>query len=82
VSSQAHHTLPQFETQFKAACTHDPIYLRWWCSRTGVPGNHRSMAYDANQLWTTFFSQNPAPTAAQVLACKDSIQGRCTYTCP
>lgn len=84
--SQAHHTLPQkFETQFNAAGIpniHDPIYLRWWCSRTGVPGNHQSMAYDYNLHWQTFFEQNPAPTAAQVLAYKDSIQGLYTYTCP
>ncbi|WP_245193398.1 hypothetical protein [Amycolatopsis alba] len=84
--SAAHHTLPQkFEAKFNKAgipTIHDPIYLRWWCSRPGVPGNHPSKAAEYNALWDTFFTQKPNPTAAEVLAYRTSIQGRYTYTCP
>ncbi|WP_328996187.1 hypothetical protein OG394_16190 [Kribbella sp. NBC_01245] len=83
--SQAHHTLPQkFEGNFGLAGIniHDPIYLRWWCSRAGVPGNHSSKAFEYNQLWETFFRTNPNATAAQILAYRASIQGRYVYTCP
>ncbi|MFI5560721.1 hypothetical protein ACIA2T_15715 [Amycolatopsis japonica] len=84
--SAAHHTLPRkFEAKFNKAgipTIHDPIYLRWWCSRPGVPGNHPSKAAEYNALWDTFFAQKPNPTAAEVLAYRASIQGRYTYTCP
>ncbi len=84
--SAAHHTLPQkVEAKFNKAgipTIHDPIYLRWWCSRPGVPGNHPSKAAEYNALWDTFFAQKPNPTAAEVLSYRASIQGRYTYTCP
>lgn len=84
--SAAHHTLPQkFETLFTRAgidSIHDPIYLRWWCSRPGVPGNHASKAYEYNQLWEAFFAQHANPTTKQVLDYRASIQNRYTYTCP
>ncbi|WBQ08472.1 hypothetical protein [Kribbella sp. CA-293567] len=81
---QAHHTMPQkFEAKFKARGLniHDPVYLRWWCSKVGVPTNHSSNAYKYNRLWDTFFAGKPNATKAEILQYRTSIQGMFTYSC-
>ncbi len=81
---QAHHTMPQkFEAKFKAEGLniHNPIYLRWWCSKSGLPTNHQRNVVKYNTLWETFFTNKPDATKADILQYRTSIQGMFTYIC-
>lgn len=81
---QAHHTMPRkFEAKFKARGLniHNPIYLRWWCSKPGLPTNHSANVYKYNRLWETFFTNKPDATKAEILQYRTSIQGMFTYIC-
>jgi hypothetical protein len=81
---QAHHTMPRkFEAKFKARGLniHDPVYLRWWCSKKGVLTNHQRNAYKYNRLWETFFTSKPNATKGDILKYRTSIQGMFIYTC-
>lgn len=83
---QAHHMIPQkFVRQAGVAGVniHDPIHLVWWISIAGVPGNHQSKAAQYNQEWDRFFAANRAPTAAQIIAEKNRLNGiyRGYYRC-
>lgn len=58
LNCQAHHMMPvKFETQFKLADynIHDPKYGRWWISKTGLTGNHQSLASKYNSEWENYF---------------------------
>ncbi len=81
---QAHHTMPEkFEAKFKARGLniHDPIYLRWWCSKSGLPTNHQRNWSKYNTLWDTFFTTKPNATKAEILQYRTSIQGMFIYIC-
>lgn len=83
-TAQAHHMLPRkFERQFAAAGLniHDPRYMRWWCSKPGIPGNHPSKSREYNALWDGFFQEHPEPTKNEILTFMNSIQDRYIYTC-
>lgn len=84
-NSQAHHTLPKlYEEWFrsKGINIHDPVHLRWWCSKTGVPGNHPSSATSYNKRWTDWKNAHGNASVAEILAFRDSIQEYYTYPCP
>lgn len=82
---QAHHTLPQkYAPRFArlGLNVHNPKWLRWWCSTPGVSTNHAKHSKRYNNLWDGFFSKNPKPSLAAVLAFRSSIQGQFKFECP
>ena len=83
----AHHTMPQkFEAWFrgKGLNIHNPKYLVWWCSKTGVPTNHGAKAYEYNKSWESYIRTYPRASQASVLAwrLKLDLIYRKYYRCP
>jgi hypothetical protein len=84
---QAHHTLPQrFRAWFaeRGFVIDDPVYLRWWCSKPGVAGNHPSMWRDYNRRWARFIEDHPKASRKQILSFRKLVQGvdKYRYVCP
>lgn len=83
---QAHHTMPQAMAdrfQRLGINVHDPLYLLWWVSAPGEPGNHQSKASAYNSDWTKFFRDNPNATRAQALTHRTTLVNkyRSFYKC-
>lgn len=81
---QAHHTMPyKFEPTFLryGINIHDPGYLIWWCSRTGVSTNHPTNSAAYNKKWETFLD-TPGVTKSSILKYRTKIMSEYVYRCP